>query len=350
MEDQINESILFNNSINEYKYKQNLLLYLWLMGENKSMKPFEYFKIIPYELIREISEFLILGKKRMYYQVIDNYTFYEKVKLYRLTHPSLLKCSWWQKRLRTPFVGKCIKDKSINNKLSEILISNITTYLENKNHKILTIFSLNKLVKKLYYISYIGWTDNHNEYVSRKQISLIDNTKNKWSNINIGYFMDCQHPIDKKYYRGMITKIHYSNGSIIGVDVIIICPLVALRGRYNYVWIPNIPLYSNRIIDANIHNRGEYTSFLRYQLSWIYVTYKNNYDLYYSGKSNKIEYIQVLRYVNTEFKIKNSMTPKWKCLYTSKLESSLTAYYKERCNSDPNPLIRMFNFMEQYKY
>ena len=247
MQDQIEESILFHNSINEYKYKQNLLLYLWLMVKNRNMEPFEYFKTIPYELIREISEFLLLGDKPKYYKIIDNTVFYNNQVSLNKANRYLTK--WWEKRLRTKFIGKCIKKRSTCYNLPNNVIYTLLSYLNNKQNKKNFLLTLSKFRIKSYNVKYVGWAEDFNERVSIKQLSLINTFNNRYTDLKIGCFIDCKHPINNKYYRGMVVNIHYNGNIIVGVDVIL------ESGRKgSYIWMPYVPLYSDIVTGKNMHN------------------------------------------------------------------------------------------------
>jgi len=320
MNKQIRESILFRNSLIEWKNKQNLMLYLWQMNTDRSMGCFNYFKIIPYELIREISEFLILGKTYIkYYQIVDNYHFYKFYK--RFGHSRI----WIEKRMSSMYIGKCLETTRFDIIFPIEIKKKITKYIDIKNTHALWILS--KLNKKRYQISYVGWPDSFNELVSRPQISLISsNIKDQLLNIERGSFIECQHPIDKRYYNGLVTKIHRDNSVITGVDVII-----NNKSRGWYAWFTEIPLYSSQIALMGTHNIfGKPVSlFLKYKLSWGYITYMINKEAYYKGDDHPFDYLDVIEYTNVEFKFKTRVRPPWNPMSPKSLEDTIEIITKK---------------------
>ena len=133
MKKQLEESILFHQSLNEYKYKRNLILYLWLSKQKTNSCILKYLKNLPYELVRgELGKFVLLGNQPKYYKVIDNTIFNKKYlehKGYGGNNHYINE--WWSKRVKRRFIGKCTSKKKIKYDLPK----HILNYLDSNGDK-----------------------------------------------------------------------------------------------------------------------------------------------------------------------------------------------------------------------
>lgn len=315
---QIDECYRLYNSINQADNLKKYILILWVTERRRDKLSgyFKYLGKLPPELIRELSDFVLQRFNcGNYYTIEDNYNrdYSYKNKNYRSFYNK-----WFLTRPKK-YIGKILTKKI---KLSpKLVIKKIIRYLEKPDLTPFLIFVLRNINKVQYFVSYLDWENNFNEYIYRKQISLIDRSGLDYLlNLRPGSFLDCKHPYNAKYYRGMVTHIHFHHNKIIGVDVIIVCKWGI---RYSYIHQCAIPIFSSKIARKNLHINNEYLSFLRYQLSWAYITFKEEEDKYYNKSNSLIEYIDVIKGVNVSFGFKDVAAPKWRSLIKRRLFKEL---------------------------
>ena len=73
----------------------------------------------------------------------------------------------------------------------KLVIKKIIRYLEKPDLTPFLIFVLRNINKVQYFVSYLDWENNFNEYIYRKQISLIDRSGLDYLlNLRPGSFLD----------------------------------------------------------------------------------------------------------------------------------------------------------------
>ena len=284
----INESLKLYNSMYKQHHLFNTKLYLWLINNNKNMLYHNCLKNLPYELIREIITFIVSNKKMgQYFKIYDNYIFYKNYNVKPICYNE--KCPTCQQIVKKTIskypkknvgIGKIISIKHFDITLNSKIIANIIKFSNQNNsqhdYRCMTILCLKNLNKKLYKISYIDWGTNFNEYVVSNQIQLIDaNLRKNITNIKFQNFIDCQSPFDNKYYRGIITKIHYKKNKIMGINIIFKQQHFS-NTPYKYLICNNVPLYSSKISINKIHTYNNYNIHIKNELTRAFTLYQKN--------------------------------------------------------------------------
>ena len=270
----IQECMCLHNSINYKKYKKKLLLFVYGMQHKLYTLPKKnmyLFMLLP-ELVREMSEFILdPNSVGHYYKIMDNYNF---------NNPNIR----WD--VPTRF-----------NARSKYFIG-----------KILHIHT----DPLAYLVSYLGWDESFNEYVTSKQIQKIDYTVSKYLlRLKENDELDCFNPITKRWYRGKVVHVHRIQNKIIGIDIISEYSNPNETKKKIYIYGQNIPIYSNCIMSKNFHQPGGYHAIDNFILAWAYKKYMLNKNKYFIKLNTSLENITIIDKHYVSFSVKKSRTPNW---------------------------------------
>ena len=270
----INECMCLHNSINYKKYKKKLLLFVYGMQHKLYTLPKKnkyLFMLLP-ELVREMSEFILdpisVGH---YYKIMDNYNF---------NNPNIRwECSARFNARSKYFIGKILH-----------IHRDPLAYL----------------------VSYLGWDESFNEYVTSKQIQKIDYTVSKYLlRLKENDELDCFNPITKRWHKGKVVHVHRIQNKIIGIDIISEYSNPNETKKKIYIYGQNIPIYSNCIMSKNFHQPGGYHAIDNFILAWAYKKYMLNKNKYFIKLNTSLENITIIDKHYVSFSVKQSCTPNW---------------------------------------
>ena len=305
---QVSECNCLYNSINQGDNLKKCILILWVTQRRRDKLSgyLKYFRKLPDPVIRDMYGFILqrfgVGN---YYNIMDNYSYY-KLNETAYNYARKEDNIWFSTRPNT-YIGKILDKKLTKISIPGLCVKNIVEYLDRKALAPFLIFGFKNITKTTYNISYLDWGEPFNEYVSRKQINLIDKTSVEYLfNLRIGSFLDCCHPETLKYYRGMVTHIYHHHDKIIGTDVI-----MKYRGTESYyIYMRAVPIFSSDTVMKNLHVRDEYNYCipLRHTLSWAYITFKKNENKYYGGTNTLINFVEVIKHIHVGFTFTDIVT------------------------------------------
>ena len=239
------------------------------------------FMLLP-ELVREMSEFILdpisVGH---YYKIMDNYNF---------NNPNIRwECSARFNARSKYFIGKILH-----------IHRDPLAYL----------------------VSYLGWDESFNEYVTSKQIQKIDYKVSKYLlRLKENDELDCCTPNTKRWHKGKVVHVHHIQKKIIGIDIIYEYTKPNETKKKIYICGHNIPIYSNCVMSKNFHtinptefyqnDKGGYRAIDNFVLTWAYKKYILNKNKYFIKLNTSLENITIIDKHYVAFSVKQSCTPNW---------------------------------------
>ena len=202
---------IFNDSL---RYKQHIQKCIYIIYSIQKQLSTYWIRNLPPFLLRDIIKEYIVDPftKGRFYTVIDNYNH---------THPIYMLTRYQQRRQRERgiyYIGKII-DKQITND------------------------------DVRYLIMYKDWPISFNEWVSKKQ--LFHMKQNYIHTLRANMWLDCYCGTDNKWYRGIITKIHYTDPNKKNISKI--DTIFWKKYTRTFVYRRHIPIYSNIFASLWIH-------------------------------------------------------------------------------------------------
>ena len=266
----------FHHSVYSNKYKQNLILFVYGIQYKYDHIPkkYTYIKLLPPELIQIISTFILdYISLENYYKIIDNYNYHNPDMYIKHNRPQF-------------YIGKILKKKIYNK-------------FDHSRHK-------------PYLVSYLGWEESFNEYISTAQIEKLNYKVSKYLlELKYNDDIDVYNVIDKKWHLGKVVHIHTLHNKIIGIDILTYY-LNVLTKKKTYIYGKNIPIYSKHIMEKKFHYGNRYTYVKRFSLMWAYKKYKLYSQLKNNHKSNNVfDNINIIYTHYTSFTFKSDFEPNW---------------------------------------
>ena len=272
----IQECMRLHHSACSRKYKKNLVLFVYGMQHKYYTIPtkYSYIKLLLPELVREMASFILdFITKGNYYKVIDNYG-YSYIQQHHFAN-------------QTNIIGH-------HNRMQYYIGKIIDTNIETDTHL----------------VSYLGWNDSFNEYISGDQIQKIDySVSNYLLSLRINDLIDVFNIVTKRWHMGKVTNVHKLHGKIVAVDLITYH--THLTSNRIFVYGQNIPIYSKHIMVKHFHVQRNYNRINKFSLAWAFKTYFLHKDRYFTKKHTSLEKVTIIDKHYVSFSFKSSHSPHW---------------------------------------